>query len=92
MSDTSGTAQNAKMIEIQMKAAASYLEEAHKAVRIALDALDDGESDIPGEMTNFLTLQRLLSSATHDAKWIAERWTGYRMDRENNQSQKENDE
>lgn len=83
MGDIKGTAQNAKMIEIQMKAAAAYLEEATKAVRIAQDALQDGENDISPEMTNMLTLQRLLSSAIHDANWIAERWTGIRMDREN---------
>lgn len=82
MADSEGTAQNAKMIEIQMKAAASYLEEAKKAVRLAQDAFQSGESDVTGEMTNILTLQRIISSASHDASWIAERWTGIRMDRE----------
>ena len=82
MTDTKGTARNAKMIEVQMKAAGAYLEEATKAVRIAQDAFQNGEDDIAGEMTNLLTLQRLLSNATHDAKWIAERWTDYRMTRE----------
>jgi hypothetical protein len=82
MADSKSTAHNAKMIEIQMKAAASYLEEAKKAVRIAQDAFQNGENDVAGEMTNILTLQRILSSAIHDANWIAERWTGIRMDRE----------
>lgn len=82
MADSKSTAQNAKMIEIQMKAAASYLEEAQKAVRIAQDAFQNGENEMAGEMTNILTLQRLLSSAIHDANWIAERWTNIRMDRE----------
>jgi hypothetical protein len=82
MADSKSTAHNAKMIEIQMKAAASYLEEAKKAVRIAQDAFQNGENDVAGEMTNILTLQRILSSAIHDANWISERWTGIRMDRE----------
>ena len=87
MTETKGTAQNAKMIEIQMKAAASYLGEAQKAVRVALYTLDAVENDMPGEMTNFLTLQRLISAATHDAKWMAERWTEHRMDREKETSE-----
>lgn len=83
MADTKGTARNAYLIEVQMKAAVAYMEEANKAVRIAMDTFQNGENDIAGEMTNFLTLQRLLSSATHDANWIAERWTEYRIAREN---------
>lgn len=82
MTDAKGTVQNAKMIETQMKAAGAYLEEAAKAVRIAQEAFQNGEDGIAGEMTNLLTLQRLLSNATHDAKWIAERWTDNRMTRE----------
>lgn len=76
MADNKGTAQNAKMIEIQMKAAAAYLEEAVKAIRIAQNAVDTGEDDVA-------VLERHLRFAVNSANSIAERWTGRRMDREN---------
>lgn len=75
MGNTKGTAQNAKMIEIQMKAAAAYLEEAVKAIRIAENAIDTGEDGVA-------VLERHLRFAVNSANSIAERWTGIRMDRE----------
>ena len=75
MADIKGTAQNAKMIEIQMKAAAAYLEEAVNAIRIAQSAVDTGKDGIA-------VLERHLGFAVNSANSIAERWTGIRMDRE----------
>lgn len=80
--ETRGTARNAKMIEIQMKAAAAYLDEALKAVRIASEAVESGEDDVNEKMNDFLTMQRMLSMGLKDANRMADRWTEYRMDRE----------
>jgi hypothetical protein len=84
MANTKGTAQNAKMIEIQMKAVAAYLEEAKKAVRIAMDTIGTGEADdVSQKMDEVLVMQRMLSLGLYDANRIAGRWTETRMAREN---------
>jgi hypothetical protein len=81
MADAKGTARNAYLIEVQMKAAVAYMEEAKKAVRIAQDTvISGGEDDM--EMGELITMQRMLSMGLKDANRIVERWTDYRIARE----------
>lgn len=82
MADTKGTARNAYLIEVQMKAAVAYMEEAQKAVRIAQDTVTSGGED-DSEMGELLVMQRMLSMGLKDANRIVERWTETRTAREN---------
>lgn len=82
MADTEKTARNAYLIEVQMKAAVAYMEEAQKAVRIAQDTVTSGGED-DSEMGELLVMQRMLSMGLKDANRIVERWTETRIAREN---------
>lgn len=77
-----GTAQNAKMVEIQMKAAAAYLAEALEAVRAAKEAIAAGENEADEKLPEFDNLKGLLSIAHATATRTANNWTDYRMARE----------
>lgn len=82
MAETMGTAWNAKMVEIQMKAAAAYLGEALKAIRIAQEAIENGENDADEKLPEFTNLKGLLSIAHATANRTANNWADYRMARE----------
>lgn len=79
---TKGTAQNAKIVEVQMKAAAAYLAEALKAVRIAQDAVAAGENEADEKLPEFANLKGLLSIAHATTTRTANNWADYRMARE----------
>lgn len=85
MADIKGTAQTAYLVEVQMKAAAAYLEEAKKAVRIAMDTIHNSEEgDYLGQkIDEVIVLQRMLSMGLYDANRIVEHWTETRTTREN---------
>jgi hypothetical protein len=77
-----GTAQNAKLIEIQMQAAAAYIGEALKAVRIASEAVVEGEGEAEFKLPEFSNLEGLLSIAFSTTNRTANNWSDYRVSRE----------
>lgn len=77
-----GTAANAEMIEIQMKAAAAHLVEALKAVRTAREAVVEGEREVEFKLPEFSNLEGLLSIAFSTANRTANTWSDNAIARE----------
>lgn len=82
MANAKATAENAKIIEVQMQAAAAYLAKATEAVRTAREAVAEGENEVEFKLPEFSNLEGLLSIAFATRKRTANNWSDYRFSRE----------